>query len=30
MAEFSARERRFGGVTGQYRNGKLLAGVTKT
>jgi undecaprenyl diphosphate synthase len=30
LAEFSARERRFGGVTGQYRNGKLLASVTKT
>lgn len=30
LAEFSARERRFGGVTGQYRNGNLLAGVTKT
>ena len=26
LAEFSARERRFGGVTGQYRNAKLLAG----
>ncbi len=30
LAEFSARERRFGGVTGQYRNGKLLAGAAKT
>ncbi|MGQ0444291.1 MAG: isoprenyl transferase [Beijerinckiaceae bacterium] len=30
LAEFSARERRFGGVTGQYRNGKLLAGGAKT
>ncbi len=30
LAEFSARERRFGGATGQYRNGSLLAGVTKT
>jgi undecaprenyl diphosphate synthase len=30
LAEFSARERRFGGVTGQSRNGKLLAGATKT
>ncbi|MDQ6868419.1 MAG: polyprenyl diphosphate synthase, partial [Pseudomonadota bacterium] len=30
LAEFSARERRFGGVTGQPRNGKLLAGAAKT
>jgi undecaprenyl diphosphate synthase len=30
LTEFSARERRFGGVTGQFRNGKLLAGATKT
>jgi undecaprenyl diphosphate synthase len=30
LAEFSARERRFGGVTGQYPNGKLLAGAAKT
>lgn len=30
LAEFSGRERRFGGVTGQYRNGKLLAGAAKT
>jgi undecaprenyl diphosphate synthase len=30
LAEFSARERRFGGVTGQSRNGKVLAGATKT
>jgi undecaprenyl diphosphate synthase len=30
LAEFSARERRFGGVTGQSRNGKVLAGAAKT
>jgi undecaprenyl diphosphate synthase len=30
LAEFSARERRFGGVTGQYRNGRVLAGAAKT
>ncbi len=30
LAEFSGRDRRFGGVTGQYRNGKLLAGAAKT
>jgi undecaprenyl diphosphate synthase len=30
LAEFSARERRFGGVTGQPRNGKVLAGAAKT
>ncbi|MFZ0497029.1 MAG: isoprenyl transferase [Methylocella sp.] len=30
LAEFSARERRFGGVTGQSRNGKLLADAAKT
>jgi undecaprenyl diphosphate synthase len=30
LAEFSARERRFGGVTGQSGNGKLLAGAAKT
>ncbi len=30
LAEFSARERRFGGVTGQYRDGKVLAGAAKT
>ncbi len=30
LAEFSARERRFGGVTGQFRNGKVLAGAAKT
>ena len=29
LAEFSARERRFGGVTGQFRNGKMLAGAAK-
>ena len=30
LADFSARERRFGGVTGQSRNGKVLAGAAKT
>ena len=30
LAEFSGRDRRFGGVTGQSRNGKLLAGAAKT
>jgi undecaprenyl diphosphate synthase len=30
LAEFSARERRFGGVTGQYRNDRVLAGAAKT
>jgi undecaprenyl diphosphate synthase len=30
MAEFSARERRFGGVPGQYQNAKALADVVKT
>jgi undecaprenyl diphosphate synthase len=30
LAEFACRERRFGGVTEQYRNGKLLAGAVKT
>jgi undecaprenyl diphosphate synthase len=30
LAEFSARERRFGGVTGQYQNGRLLADSAKT
>ncbi|MGH6845063.1 MAG: isoprenyl transferase [Methylocella sp.] len=30
LAEFSARERRFGGVTGQSRKDKLLAGAAKT
>jgi len=30
LAEFSGRERRFGGVTGQYRNGRVLAGAAKT
>ncbi len=30
MAEFSARERRFGGVPGQYQNAKTLADVVKT
>jgi len=29
LAEFRPGTR-FGGVTGQYRNGKLLAGVTKS
>lgn len=29
LAEFSARERRFGGVTGQCRNGKVLTGTTQ-
>ena len=30
LAEFSGRDRRFGGVTGQYRNAKLRAGAAKT
>jgi undecaprenyl diphosphate synthase len=30
LAEFSARERRFGGVTGQSRNARVLAGAAKT
>lgn len=30
LTEYSARDRRFGGVTGQLRTGKLLAGATKT
>jgi undecaprenyl diphosphate synthase len=30
LVEFSARERRFGGVKEQRQNGKLLAAVTKT
>jgi undecaprenyl diphosphate synthase len=29
LAEFSARERRFGGVTGQYQNGRVLADAAK-
>ncbi|QBR71081.1 di-trans,poly-cis-decaprenylcistransferase [Beijerinckiaceae bacterium] len=29
LAEFSARERRFGGVTGQDGNGKVLTGTTQ-
>jgi undecaprenyl diphosphate synthase len=29
LAEFSARERRFGGVTGQYPNGRVLADAAK-
>jgi undecaprenyl diphosphate synthase len=30
LAEFSARERRFGGVTGQYQNGRVLIDAAKT
>lgn len=30
LAEFSARERRFGGVTGQYQDGRVLADTAKT
>ncbi len=30
LAEFSGRERRFGGVTGQYQNGRVLADSAKT